>query len=156
MNSAPAWPLSRLATPILPRLARLPTGRRWTPWWVRPANWLLALARPVPPPPTIHCVSLIRLRGVARTDAFFNFKINVTGGNNFIGSGKLDGNGIPANFFSDIHVRKAFAYCFDWDTYIKDVEQGYGTQANDVMLIGMIGNSDKTPKYTMDTHEVHG
>ncbi len=94
-----------------------------------------------------------KTHGVNRTDAFFNFKINTSGGNNFIGSGKLDGNGIPANFFSDIHVRKAFAYCFDWDTYIKDVEQGYGTQANDVMLIGMIGDSDKTPKYTLDTQK---
>jgi peptide/nickel transport system substrate-binding protein len=91
-----------------------------------------------------------KTHGVARTDAFFNFKINTSGGNNFIGSGKLDGNGIPANFFADAHVRKAFAYCFDWDTYIKDVEQGYGTQANDAMMIGMIGDSDKTPKYTND------
>jgi len=94
-----------------------------------------------------------KTHGVARTDAFFNFKINTTGGNNFIGSGKLDGNGVPANFFSDINVRKAFAYCFDWDTYIKDVQQGYGTQANDVMLIGMIGDSDTTPKYTFDAQK---
>jgi peptide/nickel transport system substrate-binding protein len=91
-----------------------------------------------------------KTRGVGRTDAFFNFKINTNGGNNFIGSGKLDGNGIPANFFSDTNIRKAFAYCFDWETYIKDVQQGYGTQANDVMLLGMIGDSDKTPKYTFD------
>jgi len=91
-----------------------------------------------------------KTRGVARTDAFFNFKINVTGGNNFIGSGKLDGNGVPANFFADVNVRKGFAYCFDWETYIQDVEQGYGTQANDAMLIGMIGDSDTTPKYTFD------
>jgi peptide/nickel transport system substrate-binding protein len=91
--------------------------------------------------------------GVTRTDAFFNFKINTSGGNNFIGSGKLDGNGIPANFFSDIHVRKAFAYCFDWATYIQDVQQGYGKQANDVMLLGQIGDSDSTPKYTLDTQK---
>ncbi|MGD0003824.1 MAG: ABC transporter substrate-binding protein [Anaerolineaceae bacterium] len=87
---------------------------------------------------------------IDRTDAFFNFKINITGGNNFIGSGKLDGNGIPANFFSDINVRKAFAYCFDWGTYIQDVMQGYGTQANDMFLLGMIGDSNSTPKYTYD------
>ncbi len=93
---------------------------------------------------------------MTRTDAFFNFKINTSGGNNFIGSGKLDGNGIPANFFSDPHVRKAFAYCFDWDTYIKDVEQGYGTQANDVMLIGMIGDSRLDPQVHSGYPEVHG
>jgi peptide/nickel transport system substrate-binding protein len=85
-----------------------------------------------------------------RTDAFFNFKIDTTGGNTFIGSGKLDGNGVPADFFSDIHVRKAFAYCFDWDTYIKDVEMGEGVQANDVMLQGEIGDEPTGAHYSYD------
>ena len=43
-----------------------------------------------------------------------------SGGNPYIGSGELDGNGIPADFFSDVHVRKAFNYCFDYDAYIDD------------------------------------
>ena len=38
-----------------------------------------------------------------------------------IGSGKLDGQGIPPTFFSDIHVRKAFLHAFDRKTYAKDV-----------------------------------
>ncbi|MBI3361148.1 MAG: hypothetical protein HY023_08560, partial [Chloroflexi bacterium] len=54
---------------------------------------------------------------VSRTDVFLNFKINVPeGGNPLVGSGQLDGNGIPSDFFADEHVRKAFNYCFDWDT----------------------------------------
>jgi peptide/nickel transport system substrate-binding protein len=85
-----------------------------------------------------------------RTDAFFNFKINTEGGNDFIGSGKLDGNGVPADFFSDIHVRKAFAYCFDWDTYIRDVQMGEGTQANDVVLHGEIGDEATGAHYSYD------
>ena len=85
-----------------------------------------------------------------RTDAFFNFKINAEGGNTFIGSGKLDGNGVPPDFFSDIHVRKAFAYCFDWDTYIKDVQMGEGVQANDVMLSGAIGDEPNGAHYSYD------
>ena len=52
-----------------------------------------------------------------RTDIGFSFQVNTEGGNSFIGSGKLDGDGIPADFFSDVHVRRAFAYCFDYDTY---------------------------------------
>ncbi len=45
---------------------------------------------------------------ITRTDVFFNFNIaNPEGGNPFIGCGKLDGNGIPPDFFSDVHVRKA-------------------------------------------------
>jgi peptide/nickel transport system substrate-binding protein len=85
-----------------------------------------------------------------RTDAFFNFKIDTSGGNTFIGSGKLDGNGVPPDFFSDIHVRKAFAYCFDWDTYIKDVEAGEGVQANDVMLTGEVGDDPNGAHYSYD------
>jgi peptide/nickel transport system substrate-binding protein len=85
-----------------------------------------------------------------RTDAFFNFKISTTGGNDYIGSGKLDGNGIPPDFFSDVHVRRAFAYCFDWDIFIKDVAQGEGIQANNVMLLGELGDDPNGAHYTFD------
>lgn len=87
---------------------------------------------------------------VSHTDAFFNFKVDETGGNNFIGSGKLDGNGIPADFFSDVNVRKAFAYCFDWDTYIKDTFQGQGRQTLTLMLPGQPGYDENAPRYTYD------
>ena len=90
------------------------------------------------------------LNQVSRTDAFMNFAIATTGGNNFIGSGKLDGDGIPPDFFTDINVRQAFAYCFDWDTYIKDVLNGEGVQSNDVMLPGMIGYEDNGAHYSFD------
>jgi peptide/nickel transport system substrate-binding protein len=85
-----------------------------------------------------------------RTDAFFNFNIRTAGGNDFIGSGKLDGNGVPPDFFSDIHVRKAFAYCFDWDIYINDVAQGEGLQANNVMLSGELGDDPNGAHYSYD------
>jgi len=87
---------------------------------------------------------------VTRADAFITFNINTEGGNNFIGSGKLDGNGIPLDFFSDIHVRKAFAYCFDWDAYIRDALQGAAVQANDVFLPGMIGDEADGAHYSYD------
>jgi len=90
------------------------------------------------------------LPSVTRTDAFLNFAINNEGGNNFIGSGKLDGDGIPPDFFSDINVRKGFAYCFDWETFIKDAQNGEGVQSNDVMLPGMIGYEDNGAHYTFD------
>jgi peptide/nickel transport system substrate-binding protein len=86
----------------------------------------------------------------SRTDAFFNFKINIEGGNDFIGSGKIDGNGVPPDFFSDIHIRKAFAYCFDWDIFIEDVAQGEGQQANNVMLLGELGDEPDGAHYSYD------
>jgi peptide/nickel transport system substrate-binding protein len=54
------------------------------------------------------------------TFALFCQKVDPTGNPN-IGSGKLDGNGIPPDFFSDIHVRKAFSHALDRKTYTEDV-----------------------------------
>ena len=54
------------------------------------------------------------------TAAFFCQKVNPAGNPN-IGSGKLDGNGIPPDFFADINVRKAFLHAFDRRTYASDV-----------------------------------
>jgi len=87
---------------------------------------------------------------ISRTDVFFNEAVNTSGGNNFIGSGKLDGNGIPADFFANVNIRKAFNYCFDWDTYIKDVLQGEGVQAPDMFLPGEPGYDENSPKYAFD------
>ncbi|MBZ9713238.1 ABC transporter substrate-binding protein [Deinococcus multiflagellatus] len=47
-----------------------------------------------------------------------------------IGSGKLDGQGIPANFFSDVDVRRGFVAAFDIPTYIEEVQTGKGEPRN--------------------------
>jgi peptide/nickel transport system substrate-binding protein len=60
---------------------------------------------------------------------FFNYDIVVEGNPN-IGSGKLDGQGIPGDFFTDIHVRKGFNYCFDWDRFITEVYLGEAAQSH--------------------------
>ncbi len=85
-----------------------------------------------------------------RTDIFMNFNINNEGGNNFIGSGALDGNGIPVDFFSDIHIRRAFAYCFNYDAYLHDVLLDEGVRARAVMLPGQFGYHEDTPIYEYD------
>jgi peptide/nickel transport system substrate-binding protein len=94
---------------------------------------------------------ILDIPSASRTDVYFSWEVNTDGGNNFIGSGELDGNGIPANFFSDVHVRRAFNYCFDFDAYLNDVMQGEGTRSLGVMLPGMIGYpEDETFTYTYD------
>lgn len=70
--------------------------------------------------------------------------------NPYMGSNKLDGNGIPADFFDDIHIRKAFAYCFDWDTVINDVYKGEAVQSLTLPLPGMPGYDTEAPHYSMD------
>jgi peptide/nickel transport system substrate-binding protein len=85
-----------------------------------------------------------------RTDVFYNMDTNAEGGNNFIGSGMLDGNGVPPNFFTDVHVRRAFAYCFDYDVYLSDVLLGEGVRSKTVMLPGMLGYDENAPTYELD------
>ncbi|MCC6191656.1 MAG: hypothetical protein IT318_21725 [Anaerolineales bacterium] len=58
------------------------------------------------------------LLGGSAEDAFFVYTIVTGGPRNYVGSGALDGNGIPPDFFSDQHVREAFNYAFDWDAYL--------------------------------------
>ena len=60
-------------------------------------------------------------------------------GNTDIGSAKLDGNGIPPNFFSDIHVRRAFAYLVDRQAFIDQAYRGKGRVANGPIPFGMLG-----------------
>ncbi len=58
---------------------------------------------------------------------FFNFDIDTTD-NVDVGSGQLDGNGIPSDFFADVNVRRAFAHLFDQDEFIAQIYQGEGAK----------------------------
>ena len=90
------------------------------------------------------------LPSIQETVIFFNENVSNTGGNNSLGSGALDGNGIPANFFNDIHVRNAFNYCFDWDTYIKQVWNGEAIQAYGPIIQGELGYDPNQAHFTFD------
>ena len=70
------------------------------------------------------------------TVAMFCQHLNPAGNPN-IGSGKLDGNGIPPDFFSDINVRKAFMYAFDRETYSNDVLRNISTIPTNPNLPGL-------------------
>ena len=85
-----------------------------------------------------------------RTDAMFVFDINTEGGNPYVGSGELDGNGIPADFFSDVHIRTAFNYCFDWEAYIADALAGEAVQNVGPLIPGMLGYDPNGPMYSYD------
>jgi len=74
----------------------------------------------VPEVKAMKGLKLYEVPQLSVTAAFFCQKIYPTGNPN-IGSGKLDGNGIPPDFFTDINVRKAFLHAFDRATYKKDV-----------------------------------
>jgi len=82
------------------------------------------------------------------TAAFFCQKINPTGNPN-IGSGKLDGNAIPSEFFSDLNVRKAFLHAFDRETYKKDVFNGLVIMPTSPNVEGLAYHKD-VPVYEFD------
>ncbi len=79
----------------------------------------------------------------------FTFKMNPVANQN-IGSGKLDGNGVPPDFFSDKDVRKAFAYSVDYEGYIRDLLRGKGRRTAGVIPGSLPGASNPKPKYTLD------
>lgn len=58
----------------------------------------------------------------------FNMAI-VSTDNPAIGTGKLDGKGIPVDFFADKDIRLGFTYAFDFDTYNKEIIKGNGIPA---------------------------
>ncbi len=91
------------------------------------------------------------LPSVSRTNVFMNFDLSQEEGTNpYIGSGLLDGNGIPPDFFADIHVRKALNYCFDYDAFISDALNGEGIPNNGPIIYGMLGYNVDGPMYEFD------
>lgn len=79
----------------------------------------------------------------------FTFKMNPAANQN-IGSGRLDGNGVPPDFFSDKDVRKGFAYSVDYDGYIKDILRGKGRRTSGVIPSSLPGGMDPKPRFALD------
>ncbi len=92
--------------------------------------------------------------GVSRTDIFPTF--NIAPGSPYVGSGQLDGNGIPLDFFNDINVRKALATCFDYDTYNQEVLMGQGVRNNGPIIVGMLGYNPDGLMYEYDPEACAG
>lgn len=93
-----------------------------------------------------------KLENLGRTDIFLNqgIKTGEGGTNPYIGSGVLDGNGVPPDFFSDIHMRKAIAYCFDYDTYIEEAQSGEGIRNTSFLIINTLGYDPNQETYNFD------
>ena len=119
------------------------TAARWM-------NWLASAASSIWPPmptrlvksSTIPAASPVHWPpGHVQDVILYNWDIATSdeSPNPYLGTGKLDGNGIPADFFADVHIRKAFTYCFDWDTLINDVYNGEAVQPVGLPLPGMPG-----------------
>ena len=84
-----------------------------------------------------------------RVDAFY-FNMCVGEDSAYIGSGALDGDGIPPDFFTDVDVRRGIAYAFDYETYLKDALLGEGKFLGGPVPDGFFGYNPDASKYTYD------
>jgi len=78
------------------------------------------------------------------------FQFDISPDSTFVGSGKLDGAGIPLDFFSDINVRKGFAYAFDWETYLTDALMNEAQQVGSPICEGLSYFDPNAPRYSLD------
>ncbi|MDD4004877.1 MAG: ABC transporter substrate-binding protein [Elusimicrobiaceae bacterium] len=86
-----------------------------------------------------------------KTDPVFFFVFKVNGeGNPDIGSGKLDGQGIPPDFFSEPDVRRAFAWSFDYSGYLKQGLKNRAEPAIGCIPPGLAGYTPDIRHYSFD------
>ena len=84
----------------------------------------------------------------AITSLHFNW--GITEGAEYLGSGQLDGKGIPTDFFTDPDIRKGFSYCYDGVTFIDEVMNGLGKLVPADLPEGFIGYDPTLPLPTFD------
>ncbi len=86
-----------------------------------------------------------------RTDPvlFFTLNINMQA-NPDVGSGHLDGNGIPADFFADKNLRKAFLYAFDYDAFLKESMEGRAERAIGPAPQELVPQDENFKRYPFD------
>lgn len=82
------------------------------------------------------------------TAMFFQFAISEE--STFVGSGQLDGQGIPRDFFSDVDVRKGFAYAFDYETFLADAFKNEAQQIGSPIVEGLSYYDPDAPRYALD------
>jgi peptide/nickel transport system substrate-binding protein len=70
-----------------------------------------------------------------------------------LGSGRLDGRGIPANFFSDINVRKAFNFSFDSKKFVEQVLLNKGEIRTMALPSNYLGYDPKIPVYSFNKEQ---
>ncbi len=83
------------------------------------------------------------------TSVFFNFDIE-TSNNEDVGSGQLDGNGIPSDFFADVNIRRAFAHLFDHQAFVDQIYEGKGVVLTMGLPPAFLGYNPDAPKRDID------
>ncbi|MDH5365147.1 MAG: ABC transporter substrate-binding protein, partial [Dehalococcoidia bacterium] len=109
--------------------------------------------------PGIRCIK--NLPTLSVTAMFFTFNISLTDylgwPNSYIGEppyepGAIHETGIPIDFFSDIYLRKAFAYSFNYTAYIEDPFQmrGEAVRPATPVIVGLPYHNPLQEKYELN------
>lgn len=91
---------------------------------------------------------LVVLDGLTDFEADGVFLLNQaveTKDNPWLGSGKLDGQGLPPDFFADPDMRRAFMLAFGYERYIAEGFQGQAERARGPVPRGVWGRYDRNP-----------
>lgn len=80
---------------------------------------------------------------------FFTFRLETDGGP-YAGSGRLDGEGIPPDFFEDKDARLGFAFSVDYDAFLRDVSKGKAVRARGPIPRTVLGYAPELPLRQFD------
>jgi len=82
---------------------------------------------------------------------FYNFQINPTSPyGTILADDVFDENGIPANFFGYVDIRKAFSQLFDFNTFLATIYLGEAMQPPTAIIPGLKYYDASIPKYTFN------
>lgn len=84
----------------------------------------------------------------SQANFFFTWHINPDSPH--LGSGKLDGRGIPPDFFTDRDVRLGFAHLLDYETLIEEALMGEGWQIGSPLIRGVPYHNPDQPMFRFD------
>lgn len=90
------------------------------------------------------------LARLANVGVFMNLNVDTSGGNTDVGSGKLDGNGVPSDFFADVNVRRGIAQSMDYNTMLRDCYRGKAAVGHGPIPRGLFGYNSKQKWYEFD------
>ncbi len=100
-------------------------------------------------------IKLYKYPNLGVTSTMFTQKIEMTA-NPYVGSGKLDGKGVPSDFFADKDVRLAFAHTIDYHAIINQVANGLGSIPSSPIVDGLPFQKDTFhPQFDMAKAEEH-
>ncbi|MBF0276596.1 MAG: ABC transporter substrate-binding protein [SAR324 cluster bacterium] len=130
---------------------------RLVPEWTNRRLQLLAGDADVAVTPPEFIEEMRKTKGITVTDLeqvygrglFFGWPVKADD-NPAIGSGKLDGKGVPPDFLADLDVRKGFNYAQDYQVLLEQVYLGRTVQSRGPTVRGLMGYRPDSPIYTND------